>query len=68
MKQIENPSPRPVCPWISTDNGKSLGLQLVSDLARQIPGSLKIGPGPAAAFEVTFSPTRTQAAMEIPSP
>ena len=38
---------------------KSLGLQLVSDLARQLGGSLRVGPGPAAEFEVVFSPTRT---------
>jgi PAS domain S-box-containing protein len=37
----------------------SLGLQLVSDLARQLQGSLKIGPGPEAVFEVTCSVTRT---------
>ncbi len=35
---------------------KSLGLQLVSDLARQLDGSLRVGPGPEALFEVTFSP------------
>lgn len=34
----------------------SLGLQLVSDLARQLGGRLHVGPGPQALFEVTFSP------------
>jgi two-component sensor histidine kinase len=33
---------------------KSLGLQLVSDLARQIGGILEFGPGPAAVFIVNF--------------
>lgn len=45
---------------------RSLGLQLVSDLARQLQGSLKIGPGPEAVFEVTFSRTRTRNSGEIP--
>jgi PAS domain S-box-containing protein len=35
---------------------QSLGLQLVSDLVRQIVGVLEIGPGPGAAFAVTFMP------------
>lgn len=34
--------------------GRSLGLQLVSDLARQLQGRLEIGAGPGAAFSVTF--------------
>lgn len=33
---------------------KSLGLELVSTLARQLGGRLEIGPGPGAAFEVIF--------------
>ncbi|MDR3370337.1 PAS domain S-box protein [Rhodoferax sp.] len=33
---------------------QSLGLQLVSDLARQLDGKLDIGPGPGAVFSVTF--------------
>jgi PAS domain S-box-containing protein len=36
--------------------GKSLGLQLVSDLVRQLQGTFRIAPGPRAAFEVTFLP------------
>jgi PAS domain S-box-containing protein len=36
--------------------GKSLGLQLVSDLARQLQGTFRIAPGPRAVFEVTFLP------------
>jgi len=32
----------------------SLGLQLVSDLARQLGGQLRIDPGPGAAFSVVF--------------
>lgn len=33
---------------------RSLGLQLVSDLARQLQGRLDIGAGPQAVFDVTF--------------
>lgn len=44
---------------------RSLGLQLVSDLARQLEGSLTVGPGPGAHFEVTFHRTR-MATVEIP--
>ena len=36
--------------------GKSLGLQLVADLARQLGGAFHTGAGPAAVFEVTFPP------------
>lgn len=35
--------------------GRSLGLQLVTDLVRQIRGSLVIKPGPGAEFVVTFT-------------
>jgi PAS domain S-box-containing protein len=38
----------------------SLGLQLISDLSRQLGGRLEIGPGPGSSFEVVFkveSPT-----------
>lgn len=45
----------------------SLGLQLVTDLARQIHGSLAIGPGPRAVFEVLFNPGGAAAAVS-PSP
>jgi len=34
---------------------ESLGLQLVSDLVRQLGGTLEISPGPGAAFTVTFT-------------
>ena len=37
--------------------GHALGLNLVSDLARQLLGTLAIGPGPAARFTVTFPET-----------
>jgi|CXWL01.1.fsa_nt_gi PAS domain S-box-containing protein len=36
--------------------GRSLGLQLVSDLIRQLAGALRIEPGPGAAFTVVFAP------------
>ncbi len=32
----------------------SLGMQLVADLARQIGGTLEVGPGPGACFDVKF--------------
>ena len=35
---------------------KSLGLQLVTDLARQIGGHLEIGPAPRALFVIAFTP------------
>ena len=35
---------------------RSLGMQLVSDLARQVGGPLEIGAGPGAAFSVVFTP------------
>ena len=35
---------------------RSLGLQLVSDLARQLAGVLEIGTGPGASFTVAFTP------------
>ncbi len=44
---------------------RSLGLQLVSDLARQLQGSLTVGPGPETRFEVTFHRPR-MATIEIP--
>ena len=46
--------------------GKSLGLQLVSDLARQIGGQLEVGPGPSAVFEVTFTPKHSKPTPSSP--
>ena len=44
---------------------QSLGLQLVSDLARQIGGTLETGSGPGAAFTVilTLTPPKAQPAI-----
>ena len=42
--------------------GQSLGLQLVSDLARQLGGTLETGPGPGAVFVVTFAVEEPRAA------
>lgn len=39
---------------------RSLGLQLVSDLARQLQGQLHIGLGPGAVFDVNFLKNRTR--------
>ncbi len=36
--------------------GRSLGMQLVADLARQIGGRLEVGQGPGARFDVRFHP------------
>jgi two-component sensor histidine kinase len=47
--------------------GQSLGLQLVSDLARQLQGSLQIGPGPAAVFEVTFAAVHAEPVHRTPA-
>jgi two-component sensor histidine kinase len=38
----------------------SLGLQLVSDMAEQLDGRLEIGPGPGAAFVVSFTVERAE--------
>jgi PAS domain S-box-containing protein len=40
----------------------SLGLQLVTDLARQLKGTLLVGAGPEAVFEVVFDPNRVATA------
>ena len=44
----------------------SLGIQLLSDLARQLGGRLDVGPGPAAIFRVTFKKATAQPTREIP--
>jgi PAS domain S-box-containing protein len=44
--------------------GESLGLQLVGDLAKQLQGTLEVGPGPT--FIVTFMPRPNRATIEIP--
>jgi len=41
----------------------ALGLQLVSDLASQLRGTLTVGPGPTAVFTVTFTPAGPRAAL-----
>ena len=38
----------------------SLGLELACGLAEQLGGELKIGPGPAAVFAVTFTPSKAK--------
>jgi two-component sensor histidine kinase len=48
--------------------GKSLGLQLVSDLAIQIDGRLEVGPGPGAIFGVTFTPKHSKPNPSTPTP
>lgn len=45
---------------------RSLGIQLISDLARQLGGRLDVGPGPAAVFRVTFKKASAQPTREIP--
>jgi two-component sensor histidine kinase len=46
---------------METRRKKSLGLQLVGDLATQMGGALHIGVGPQAVFTVDFK-------VEIPAP
>jgi two-component sensor histidine kinase/ActR/RegA family two-component response regulator len=51
-------------PGMAAKRGDSLGLQLVSDLARQLRGVLDIGPG--STFTVTFPPRLQAYTVEIP--
>jgi two-component sensor histidine kinase len=46
---------------------RSLGLQLVSDLVRQLAGTLEIGPGPGASFTAVFRPHNPAGDEGIPS-
>jgi len=43
-------------PDVDSRGTQSLGLVLVSDLARQLRGTLETGRGPGASFELTFTP------------
>ncbi|MBK5255868.1 MAG: hypothetical protein JJE39_07535 [Vicinamibacteria bacterium] len=47
-----------------TRRGGSLGLQLVGDLAKQLQGTLEVGPGPT--FTITFVPRLHHVTAEIP--
>ena len=49
-------------------HSNSLGLQLVSSLARQIDGRLEIGPSPGAVFEVIFTPKHPKPIPSSPTP
>jgi PAS domain S-box-containing protein len=49
-------------PDFDSKRSHSLGLQLVSDLTRQIGGRLEIEPGPGAVFAVTFKAAEPTAA------
>ena len=48
--------------------GSSLGLQLVSNLARQIDGRLEVGAGPGAVFDVIFTPKHSKPTTSSPTP
>ncbi|MBX7183974.1 MAG: PAS domain S-box protein [Vicinamibacteria bacterium] len=48
--------------------GRSLGLQLVTDLVRQIGGQIAVVPGPGAGFVVTFKPVLSHSTTAIPRP
>jgi two-component sensor histidine kinase len=37
-------------------NAQTLGLQLVTDLTKQLQGTLELGPGPGASFSIVFTP------------
>lgn len=54
-------------PDFETRRSRSLGLQLVTDLVRQIGGRLAILPGPGAEFVVTFTPIAAHATSPGPS-
>jgi PAS domain S-box-containing protein len=41
---------------LDLNNAQTLGLQLVTDLTRQLQGTLEIGPGPGASFSIVFTP------------
>jgi PAS domain S-box-containing protein len=47
--------------------GRSLGLQLVSDLVSQLQGSFEISPGRGADFRVIFNPQLPRGAAPLPS-
>lgn len=47
--------------------GQSLGLQLVSDLVRQLGGGMEVLREPGATFSVTFGPNR-HSTREVPPP
>jgi two-component sensor histidine kinase len=46
----------------------SLGLQLVSSLARQVHGRLEVGSGPGAVFDVIFTPKHSKSTTSTPPP
>lgn len=46
----------------------TLGLQLVSDLVRQLRGRMEVGPGPGASFRVTFTPKTPPRTVDRSSP
>jgi PAS domain S-box-containing protein len=50
--------------------GRSLGLQLASDLAKQLGGRLEVGAGPGARFDLTFAkdPSKASTLDAIQSP
>ncbi|MEI6235171.1 MAG: amino acid permease [Planctomycetota bacterium] len=48
-----------------TKRNSSLGLQLVSDLSRQLGSSLEIGPVPTASFAIVFTPDDMNASVEL---
>jgi|GEM_PF-3276888 len=49
-----------------TRRTRSLGMQLVADLARQLGGLFEVGTGPGAAFTVIFPRRRANATGTIP--
>ncbi len=48
--------------------GRSLGMQLITDLARQLGGRLDIGAGPGAHFVVVFSRAKANATGQVVRP
>ena len=51
-----------------TRRGRSLGLQLVTDLTRQLHGQFTVGPGPGAQFIVAFTPALPHTTAKVLRP
>jgi PAS domain S-box-containing protein len=54
---------------LDLNNAQTLGLQLVTDLTKQLQGTLEMGPGPGASFSIVFTPkTAADTAFLQPPP
>jgi two-component sensor histidine kinase len=55
-------------PDFETRRGRSLGMQLIADLSRQLGGNLEIAGGPGAHFVVVFPKARVHTTGQIARP